>query len=271
VQSTPPAIPSFQHLHSSAVDPRQRGAVMQAWYEYLAQEHSGPGWLFMNFGYADTGASAGRAANPIGTSAALYRRLATGLEPRGRRILEVGCGRGGGAVTLMKWFRPASLHAIDLSEQAIALCRRLYSLPGLVFETGSAEALPYPDASFDGVLNLESSHCYPDFDRFVAEVHRVLAPGGRFAIADGRGVDMIPAWRERLQHTGLRLLEAHDITANVVRSLELTSAFKVEFAEQHVPAEHRAQFCEFGGIVGSWYYESLRRGEHQYWQFLLQK
>lgn len=254
-----------------AMDPRQRGDLMHEWYEHLAQEHREPGWMFMNFGYAEPGAAGKRAADPLGTSAAMYRRLAEPLEPRGRRLLEVGCGRGGGAFMVMRWFRPVSLHAIDRSEHSIALCRRLYPLPGLVFETASAEALPYADESFEGVLNVESSHCYADFDRFVAEVHRVLVPGGRFAIADVRSADKFASWRQSLLHTGLQLLEERDITANVVRSLELTSASKMEFAEKHLPAGERARFREFSGVEGSRSCEALRRREHGYWQFLLQR
>merc|ERR1719335_1617700 len=50
--------------------------------------------------------------------------------------------------------------------------------------------LPFADGSMDVVLCIESSHCFADFERFLAEVRRVLRPGGRFSLADLR-------WRER--------------------------------------------------------------------------
>ncbi len=65
-------------------------------------------------------------------------------------------------------------------------CRRHYTNPGLSFETGDAQAMPFADASFDIVFNVESSLNYPDFDAYLREVDRVLKPGGRFLIADYR-------------------------------------------------------------------------------------
>ena len=52
---------------------------------------------------------------------------------------------------------------------------------------GNAESLPFADESFDAVINVEASHGYPDFPRFLAEVARVLRPGGHFLYADFRG------------------------------------------------------------------------------------
>jgi ubiquinone/menaquinone biosynthesis C-methylase UbiE len=52
------------------------------------------------------------------------------------------------------------------------------------FVHGDAQSLPFADESFDVVINIEASHGYPDFPRFLAEVARVLRPGGRFLYAD---------------------------------------------------------------------------------------
>lgn len=271
-----PSFSSFEQLHSDAVSPEARSEHLHTWYQYLAREFRRPGWLFMNFGYADLDrptapAPLGDEGHPLASCARLYTRVAERLEPRGKRLLEVGCGRGGGAFTVLKRLKPTSLHAIDLSANAIDLCRESFPLPGLEFRVGSAEAIPFPDASFDGVLNVESSHCYPDFARFVAEVHRVLVPGGRFAIADMRPVGEFPAWRASLQAPGLRLLEERDITAEVLAALRLTNEFKRRFAAEHVPEEQRPHFLEFMGVEGSWYFETLRRGEQRYALFLLRK
>jgi ubiquinone/menaquinone biosynthesis C-methylase UbiE len=43
---------------------------------------------------------------------------------------------------------------------------------------GDAQNLPFPDQSFDAVINVEASHIYPEFERFVGEVARVLPPEG---------------------------------------------------------------------------------------------
>ena len=49
---------------------------------------------------------------------------------------------------------------------------------GVDFVHGDAEKLPFPDRSFDAVINIESSASYPHFSRFLAEVARVLRPAG---------------------------------------------------------------------------------------------
>jgi ubiquinone/menaquinone biosynthesis C-methylase UbiE len=71
-------------------------------------------------------------------------------------------------------------------------------LPGLDFVQGDAENLPFPDESFDAVLNVEASHANPRFPRFIAEVARVLRPGGHFLYADMRGYQEISDWEAAL-------------------------------------------------------------------------
>ena len=63
---------------------------------------------------------------------------------------------------------------------------------------GDAQNLPFPDESFDAVINVEASHIYPNFERFLGEVARVLRPGGHFLYADFRNRDGIPDWEAAL-------------------------------------------------------------------------
>lgn len=108
----------------------------------------------------------------------LYHRAATEADLRGKRVLEVGCGHGGGASYLTRTMHPASYTGLDRNQGAIAFCRRRHQLPNLDFVLGDAERLPFPDRSFDAVINVESSAAYPHFSRFLAEVARVLRAGG---------------------------------------------------------------------------------------------
>jgi ubiquinone/menaquinone biosynthesis C-methylase UbiE len=55
-----------------------------------------------------------------------------------------------------------------------------HNLPDLDFVQGDAQNMPFPDQSLDAVVNVEASHIYPDFERFVDEVARLLRPGGTF-------------------------------------------------------------------------------------------
>ena len=128
----------------------------------------------------------------------MYRRLVASLPVSlaDQRLLEVGSGRGGGLAHLAKTQadggEPLS-QAVggDLCSQQIALCTKRFAgvAEGLSYVQADAENLPFDDASFDVVLNVESSHCYPHIDRFLSEVRRVLARGGCFGIVDFRKVD----------------------------------------------------------------------------------
>jgi SAM-dependent methyltransferase len=98
---------------------------------------------------------------------------------RGRDVLEIGVGMG---ADHLEWAKvsPRSLTGIDLTPRAIELTRaRLdaYSLTSTL-ECGDAEHLPFPDDSFDLAYSWGVLHHSPDTPRAVAEVYRVLRPGG---------------------------------------------------------------------------------------------
>ena len=125
----------------------------------------------------------------------LYHRTATQVDLSGKRVLEVSCGHGGGASYLVRTLRPASYTGLDLNPAGVDFCRKRHKLPGLDFVQGNAEDLPFADQSFDAVINVEASHHYPRFPRFLAEVARVLRPGGHFLYADFR-------WRRGYRRVG---------------------------------------------------------------------
>jgi arsenite methyltransferase len=106
---------------------------------------------------------------------------------RGERLLDVASGSGTSALLAAREFG-ARVTGIDYGEQAVrgataaARAERLDSR--VQFARGDAEALAPPDDSFDAAL-CECSLCtFPDKRRAVAEIARVLRPGGRLAIAD---------------------------------------------------------------------------------------
>jgi phthiocerol/phenolphthiocerol synthesis type-I polyketide synthase E len=139
---------------------------------------------------------------------------------KGRRILDVGCGRGGMIQTIMQFFQPATVVGLDLSANAVHFCSRVHKYPEVSFREGDAESLPFPDSSFDVVTNLESSHTYPNISSFFSETDRVLAPAGFFLYAD-----VMP--REKSNHSvgilrqvGFTVEQDRDITNNVVLSCD---------------------------------------------------
>jgi SAM-dependent methyltransferase len=95
-----------------------------------------------------------------------------------RRVLEIGVGLGADHQRFAQ--AGARLSGIDLTERAVAHTRRRLAACGLAsaLSVGDAENLPFHDATFDVVYSWGVVHHSPDTPRAVAEIHRVLRPGG---------------------------------------------------------------------------------------------
>jgi ubiquinone/menaquinone biosynthesis C-methylase UbiE len=166
----------------------------------------------------------------------LYHRTATQADLGGKRVLEVGCGHGGGASYLTRTLGPASYTGLDLNPAGIAFCRKTHNVPGLDFVQGDAQNLPFPDQSFDAVINIESSHCYPQLSSFFAEVARVLRPGGHFLYADTQHPVGIAAWEASLANAPMRMLSQRVINGEVVRAIEKNMPRWLEVVDHRTPA-----------------------------------
>ena len=159
---------------------------------------------------------------PSRYSIQLYHSTATQVDLSGKKVLEIGSGHGGGASYLTRTLGPASYTGLDLNSAAIALCRKTHKVPSLEFLEGDAQDVPFPDDSFDAVVNVESSHNYPDFPRFLSEVARVLRPGGHFLYTDVRYNPGIAEWEAALADFPLQMVSMRVIDAEVARGLEKT-------------------------------------------------
>ena len=97
---------------------------------------------------------------------------------RNRDVLEIGCGLGTDAVNFAR--AGARYTGIDLTERSIELVRRRFDYENLKADlrVADAEALPFPDASFDLVYSHGVLHHTPDTQRAINEAHRALRPGG---------------------------------------------------------------------------------------------
>jgi ubiquinone/menaquinone biosynthesis C-methylase UbiE len=114
-----------------------------------------------------------------------YERLAANGIPtevfRGARCLDAGCGGGRGSV-LMAECGAAEVVGVDLSERNVDTCRGRAERRGLTqcsFVQGSLMEIPFPDAAFDVVWCNGVLHHSEDPDRGLAELTRILRPGGR--------------------------------------------------------------------------------------------
>jgi SAM-dependent methyltransferase len=136
-----------------------------------------------------------------------WHRLAQDNLPElaGRDVLEIGCGRGGFAAWLdglPEQRRPASIVAADFSETAVAKARAFGAerkLGRVSFSCADLMGLHFPDASFDVAFSFETIEHVPVPRRALAELHRVLRPGGRLCLTFPNyfGVQGLHrAWRE---------------------------------------------------------------------------
>ncbi len=104
-------------------------------------------------------------------------------------LLELGCGPGFYSRRLAGIFGQLLVVGVDRSERQLRRARHLAatdSLSNCVFERGDARALPMSDDSFDALVISRLFIVLPERDRVLAEMHRVLKPGGRCFIAEPR-------------------------------------------------------------------------------------
>jgi SAM-dependent methyltransferase len=256
---------------------RGKRLLWRTWYQFLAARYRDPRWTFMNYGYRPP---TGEAAPPLRLDAAdeddrsfiqLYDAVARGAPIAGRDVLEVGCGRGGGAAYLARACDPRRVVAVDLSPRAVALCRGRFAHPRLWFEVGDAEQLPFSDGSFDVVINVESSHCYGRFEAFLGEVRRVLRPEGHFLYADFRPKSEVPAWRASLQAAGFAVTRERDLRPGVVAALDADETHKRGLISRVVDRPLAGIFGEFAALAGSEMNAALHNGDLDYRAFVLKK
>jgi ubiquinone/menaquinone biosynthesis C-methylase UbiE len=260
----------------SARAPALKSRLWRAWYDYLARACRDADWRFMNFGFVDLDPGSQRLElseedEPDRLWIQLYHRAAATTVLRGRDVLEVGCGRGGGASYIRRYLSPRSIVGLDPARHAIDLCRRHHSVAGLSFVHGDAEILPFADAVFDVVLSIEGSHCHASMERALVEASRVLRPGGRLVLADVRSAPEVDTVRAQVQTSGLALLGEHLVTDNVLAALERGHDRKLTLIRQKIPRLFRAQFRQFAGLAGSHIYEGLRSRRFVYFIWALGK
>lgn len=142
-------------------------------------------------------------AQAYGQNGAFVHGLAGGVlewlgAQAGERILDLGCGDG--QLTLRIAATGAAVQGVDASAAMAAAARAR----GVEAAVAAGEALPYADGAFDAVFSNAALHWVRDQDAMMAEVRRVLRPGGRF-VAEMGGQGNIAAIRVALR----AVLEGH--------------------------------------------------------------
>ena len=118
---------------------------------------------------------------------AILKRVGPRFGDRPLRILDVGCGTGVFASRIRQYLPKAKVWGVDLVAGMLEKGReRWRKHRGHVTPVqGDSERLPFAGGSFDVVTCANSFHHYPHQDRAIAEMHRVLRPGGRLLLVDG--------------------------------------------------------------------------------------
>ncbi|MBS0656396.1 MAG: class I SAM-dependent methyltransferase [Verrucomicrobia bacterium] len=259
----------------TASSPRLRQKVWQWIYNKIARRDASGKFIFMNYGYhdeqVDSPLSLQPQDEPFRYFAQLYNHVVQDIDLHDKDVLEVGCGRGGGGSFLVRYKNPRSYIGIDLSDRAIAWCASHYPFPNACWKQGLADALPIPDSSVDIVVNVESSHCYPNMDAFLSEAARTLRPNGYLALCDIRLTSAIEKLDTALTSSGLRLLKRREITSQVLHALDHVSQVRDAQITSVFPALFRKAVRDFAAVKDSTIYNMLKSGEMKYISYLLQK
>ena len=199
----------------------------------------------------------------------LYEHTVRETPIEARDVLEVSCGRGGGANFVSRAFKPRRYLGVDLSQENVRLANERAARAGLEFTIGNAERLDLPDAAFDVVINIEASHLYDDRARFFAEVLRVLKPGGHFCYTDGCWAD--DDCTTDLLSAGFELLERREITSNVIHALRKDNARRTALFDAMTDRDLREEYKHWGGVVGYRAYNRFEAGQTRYFSHRLRK
>ncbi|WP_040683586.1 bifunctional demethylmenaquinone methyltransferase/2-methoxy-6-polyprenyl-1,4-benzoquinol methylase UbiE [Thermus igniterrae] len=114
------------------------------------------------------------------------RAVALALERRPRRILDLATGTGDLALMLKRRAPEAEVVGVDFARPMLEIARKKAEALGLrvAFQEGDALALPFPHAHFDAITIAFGFRNFADYPKALAELRRVLAPGGRLVILE---------------------------------------------------------------------------------------
>lgn len=131
-------------------------------------------------------------------------RLALGVQP-GDRVLDLACGTGLNFPHLVELVgERGSIVGVDLTPAMLEVTRRMIASRGwknVEVREADAAQLPFPDESFDKAICTFALNIIPEYARAIAEVRRVLVPGGRFAALEmSLHFRSLPRWLQPLPH-----------------------------------------------------------------------
>jgi 2-polyprenyl-3-methyl-5-hydroxy-6-metoxy-1,4-benzoquinol methylase len=130
----------------------------------------------------------------------------------GKAVLDIGSGEGYGSSILGQV--AAKVNGTDLLAEAVDFARQHYGTESVIFSQGDLRDIPHPDAAFDVVVSFETLEHVTEHERFVAEIKRVLRPGGLLVMSSPdrdvylRGLQPNPFHRRELNRNEFSALLA---------------------------------------------------------------
>ena len=243
---------------------------VRKWYSQLAESTQNlSDWTFMNYGYAHFEVSDEPKLEGLDEwnryPIQLYHHLACKLDLNGCELLDIGSGRGGGADFIARNFPVEFVTGVDLSHEAVALCKTLHKKNKRVdYIQGDAENLPFDDDSFDAIISVEVTHCFVSIERFLEQVFRVLRPDGNLIITDFRTPVSFEVFFRQIENSAFEVIDTEDISANVVLALDKDHERKDEFCAKNLEGDVSVQFPHFAALQGSQTYQAFASGNYLY-------
>lgn len=232
--------------------------------------------------------------NPVARSFDRFTRIVTtplarrmvllGRVAKSDRVLDIGTGSGIVALNAMELVPGVSVTGIDLSDGLLSLARsgaREHKDSIAAFVKGDAERLPFAEHSFDAALSLFALLHFPHPEQAVAEMWRVLRPGGKLVIGIGSGPPWSSprGWAHRAHQivdrvrvaAGRRLIAPLQLNRLAARHLPgAAEAEETRLARHHGSRPARAvaivRSAGFGHVRSLWEPHSLRlRDPDEFW------
>jgi SAM-dependent methyltransferase len=263
----------LQHLVSSYLGMGASNRLHRYIYDYA---YGSPQWQEIstfNYGYAPCDDPVAEVWPNEPHQIQLYAEVAKAVQAAapasGRaRLLEVCCGRGGGLAYLHATLSPRATIGIDRSLTAIRHRRNA----AIAHLQGHALQLPLPEASIDLAVNVEALADLPKLP-FLAEICRVLAPNGVFAVTDTMPhvpeachqglIDL--GWK-----SGLEVVSFRDITTNVCDACRIDDQRRSELVNR-LPRYLRPIAREWVSLPGTTRFGQFERRERCYFIAVMAK
>lgn len=158
----------------------------------------------------------------------------------GKRVLDAGCGSGYGSAELAATARTAL--GFDAAHEAVAYAARFYGRPNLSFLQASCVALPLKPGAVDLVVAFEVIEHIAEWPAFLAEVRRVLAPGGRFIVSTPNK----DYYSDTRRETGPNPYHVHEFEFD-----EFTTALSKHFSQIEIYLENHVEGIAFESAAAS--------------------